>query len=337
MNSDRVAIIGVDSVSASIAFGLQAHKEPVEIIGYDADPAVADMAKVRGAFDSVTRKPGPACEGAKLVIVAEPLADIQKAFAAISPYLESGSVVTDTARLKVPVLRWAQESLPQHASFVGGHLIPNPAVVGLQALESLDDASADLLRESLYCFTPAPSASGGAIDICAWLAYTLGAHPLFMDVTEHDGLQAGVEGLPDLLTIALLRATVDTPGWEEMRKFAGRRFASATEAIDDAANRHPSLYLNRDNLLHRLDALIEELMRLRGMLSEGDEEALAQTFVEAAEGRSRWMRERRKGMWSEDGTFDTRDVSGAAQQIGRMLFGNLASRLRRAPGEAEED
>jgi prephenate dehydrogenase len=271
-----------------------------------------------------------------LIIVAEPLPDTEKAFAAIAPHLESGAVVTDTARLKAPVLRWAEDFLPQRASFVGGHPIPNPAVVGLKSVEGLDDAGADLLREALYCFTAAPSASSRAIDVCAWLAYTLGAHPLFMDVTEHDGLQAGVEGLPDLLTIALLRATVDTPGWEEMRKFAGRRFATATEAIDDAS-RHPSLFLNRENILHRLDALIEELMHLRGMLSQGDEEALAQTFVEAAEGRSRWMRERRKGMWSEDGTFDTRNVSDAAQQIGRMFFGNLASRLRRAPGESEED
>jgi prephenate dehydrogenase len=336
MNSDRVAIIGINLVSASIAFGLQAHKEPIEVIGYDADSAVADMAKVRGALDGVTRKPGPACEGAELIIIAEPLADIEKTFAAIAPHLGSGAVVTDTARLKAPVLRWAEGSLPQQASFVGGHLIPNPAVVGLRSLEGLDDASADLLREALYCFTAAPSASSRAIDLCAWLAYTLGAHPFFMDVTEHDGLQAGVEGLPDLLTIALLRATIDTPGWEEMRKFAGHRFVTATEAIDDT-DRHPSLFLNRDNLLHRLDALIEELMHLRDMLSQGDEEALAQTFVDAAKGRSRWMRERRKGMWSEDGTFDTRDVSGTAQQIGRMFFGNLASRLRRAPGQSEED
>jgi prephenate dehydrogenase len=336
MNSDRVVIIGINLVSASIAFGLQAHKEPIEVIGHDADSAVADMAKVRGAFDSVTRKPGPACEGAELIIVAEPLADIEKTFAAIAPHLESGAVVTDTARLKAPVLRWAEDFLPQRASFVGGHLIPNPAVVGLRSLEGLDDASADLLREALYCFTAAPSASSRAIDLCAWLAYTLGAHPFFMDVTEHDGLQAGVEGLPDLLTIALLRATIDTPGWEEMRKFAGHRFVTATESIDDT-DRHPSLFLNRDNLLHRLDALIEELMHLRDMLSQGDEEALAQTFVAAAEGRSRWMRERRNGMWSEDGTFDTRDVSGTAQQIGRMFFGNLASRIRRAPGQSEED
>ncbi|MGD2143210.1 MAG: prephenate dehydrogenase/arogenate dehydrogenase family protein, partial [Anaerolineae bacterium] len=208
MNSDRVAIIGMDPISASIAFGLQEHKEPLEIVGYDADPVVADLAKVRKTFDQVMREPGSACEGAQLVVVAEPLADIREAFAVISPHLENGAVVTDTARLKAPVLQWAEEVLPDRVSFVGGHLIPNPAVIGLRSLEGLDDASASLLREALYCFTPSPNASSAAIDTCAWLAYALGAHPFFIDVTEHDGLQAGVEGLPSLLTIALLRATV---------------------------------------------------------------------------------------------------------------------------------
>ena len=337
MASNRIAIIGTDLVSASIGFALQEHEQPVELVGYDANPAVADLAKVRGAFDEARRKPGPACEGAELVIVAQPLADIESTFAAISPHLQDGAIVTDTTRLKAPVLRWAEKTLPERVSFVGGHLIPNPAVIGIRPLEGLDDASADLLREALYCFTPSPSAPGHAIDVCSWLARAVEAYPFFIDVKEHDGLLAGVEGLPDLLTVALLRATVDTPGWKEMRKFAGRRFAAATEAVDDVPVRHPSLFLNRENVIHRLDALIEELVRLRGLLMEGDEEALSKTLAEAAEGRSRWMNERRKGMWSDEGAGGARDVPGPAKQLGNMLFGGLASRLRRTPGEPEDE
>lgn len=337
MSSNRVTIIGINLISASIALGLQEYEDPIEVVGYDADRAIADLANVRGIFDDVRRKPGPACEGASLVIVAEPLADIEKAFAAISPHLGEGAVVTDTARLKAPVLRWAENLLPERASFIGGHLIPNPAVIGLGTLEGLDDASADLLKEALYCFTPSPEASSTAIEVATWLAYALGAHPFFMDVTEHDGLQAGVEGLPDLLTLALLRATVDKPGWEEMRKFAGRRFAVATEAVDDVAKRHPSLFLNRENILQRLDALIEELVYLRDVLHGADEEALAETATAAAEGRSRWMKERRQGMWVEKDAFDRRDVPNAAQQLGRMVFGNLASRFKAPPDESEEE
>jgi len=337
MDSNRVTIIGINLISASIALGLQAYEDPIEVVGYDADRAIADLANVRGIFDDVRRKPGPACEGASLVIVAEPLADIEKAFAAISPHLEEGSVVTDTARLKAPVLRWAENLLPDRASFIGGHLIPNPAIVGLQALEGLDDASADLLKEALYCFTPSARASSASIEVATWLAYALGAHPFFIDVTEHDGLQAGVEGLPDLLTIALLRATVDRPGWEEMRKFAGRRFAVATEGVDDISKRHPSLFFNRENVLQRLDALIEELVYLRDVLRGADEEVLAETSTAAAESRSRWMKERRQGIWVEKGSFDRQDVPGAAQQLGRMIFGNLASRFKAPPDESEEE
>ena len=336
MSSNRVAIIGINVLSSSIALGLQEHKEPVEIIGYDADQAKADLANVRGVVDEVRRKPGPACEGASLVIVAEPLANIEKTFAALSPSLEEGAVVTDTARLKAPVLRWAEDYLPEHASFVGGHLIPNPAVIGMQSLEGIGDASSDLLREALYCFTPSPATPSTAIDFCTWLAYALGAHPFFIDVTEHDGLQAGVEGLPDLLTIALLRATVDRPGWEEMRKFAGHRFATATEGIDDISKRHPSLFLNRENIVHRLDALIEELMYLRNVLEGADEEAWADTSAAAAESRSGWMKDRRQGIWAKEGTFDRKDVPGAARQLGRMIFGNLASRIAPDPEEREE-
>ncbi len=346
--SNRIAIIGIDLISASIAFALQKREESIELIGYDADRAVADLAKVRGAFDEVRRKPGPACEGAGLVIVAQPLADIRSTFAAISSHLEDGTVVTDTARLKAPVLRWAEELLPEHVSFVGGHLIPNPAIIGLKVLEGLDDASPDLLREALYCFTASSSASGEAVDVCSWLAYAVEASPFFIDMKEHDGLLAGIEGLPDLLTVALLRATVDTPGWEEMRKFAGRRFATATEAVDDIYTHHPSLFLNRENILHRLDALIEELVHLRRLLAQDDEDALEAALAEAAEGRSRWIKQRQKGMWTRD-ALDTGSGPGAAgingipgvngipKQLGRMLFGDLASRLWRGDPRSRDE
>lgn len=337
MKANRVAVIGINIISASVALGLREHKEPIEIVAYDADRAIADLAKARGVFDEVKRKAGPTCEGAYLVIVSERLADIEGTFSEISPHLEAGAIVTDTARLKAPVLRWAEQFLPEDVSFVGGHCILNPAVIGQGSPEGLGDASADLLKDALYCFTPSPLASRAAIETCSWLAHSIGAHPFFLGVDEHDGLQAGVEGLPDLLTIALVRATVDTPGWEEMRKFATYRFAAATEAIEDAVKQHPSVYLNRENIIRRLDTLMEELMYLRTVLAEADEEIFAETAAKAANSRDRWMKERRRGIWSDPDPAGTQDVPGAAQQVGHMLFGNLASRFDRTRGDSEEE
>jgi len=245
MDFKRVAIIGTDCISASIALGLKAQKRPPEITGYDADPVAADLARAEGAFDRVERRPGRACQDADLVIVSVPLTSMREVFTVIAPHLQPGCLVTDTARLKTPVMRWAEELLPESVFFMGGHPVLNPTIVGIEPLEGLEAASADLLREALYCFTTPVRTSSAVIDAFAELAQVLEAYPFFIDVTEHDGLQAGVEGLPDLLAIALLRATVDTPGWQEMRKFAGYRFAAATEAAEDAHERHTAVFLNR--------------------------------------------------------------------------------------------
>jgi prephenate dehydrogenase len=333
MSFRRVAIIGTDVISVSIALGLKKQKDAPEISGYAADNRVeADLARARGAFDRVERKPERACRDADLVIVAVPIPTIRETFAAIAPSLQPGCLVTDTARLKGPVLDWAREILPENVSFAGGHPIPNPAAIGLAPLENIDDASADLLKDALYCFTTAPGRSGGGgavIDACSALARALDARPFFIDVTEHDGLQSGVEGLPDLLTIALLRATVDTPGWQEMRKFAGHRFAAATQSVDDAHERHTAIFLNRENIRHRLDVLLGELMRLRDLLSQDDADLLEDAFIAAAEGRARWIGERERGMWVKEGAVSTEELPSAGKQLGQMLFGERSSRRRK--------
>jgi prephenate dehydrogenase len=337
MDFKRVAIIGTDCISVSIALGLKAQKEPPEIICYDANAVAADLARARGAFDRVERKPDRACRDADLVIVAVPLTQLRDTLAAIAPHLQPGCLVTDTAYLKAPVLRWAEELLPEGVFFVGGHPVPNPAIAGSEPLKGLDAASADLLKNALYCLIAPARTPGAAIDAFAELVKSLEAQPFFIDVTEHDGLQAGVEGLPDLLAVALLRATVDTSGWLEMYKFADHRFATATGAAEDACERHTAVLLNRENVLLRLNILLSELVRLRDTLAHDDAEGLEKTFVAAAEGRERWIAERERGTWGREGAAGAELGPTAGEQMGQMFFGGrLLARLKGKPDSGKE-
>jgi prephenate dehydrogenase len=328
MNFEQVAIIGANHISVSIALALKAQKDAPKIIGYDAEKVMANLARAKGAFDRVERNPGRACRDAELVIVSVPLADMREILTKIAPHLRPSCLVTDTARLKAPVLRWAKETLPENVFFTGGHVILHPAIAGLEPLEGLDAASETLLKNALYCFTAPSGTPDGVIDACAAWARMLEAHPFFVDVAEHDGLQAGVEGLPDLLAIALLRTTVDTPGWHEMRKFGGYRFAVATEAADDAHKRHAEIFMNRENILLRLNILMNELMQLRDLLDQDDPEKLADVFTTTVQGRDRWLVERAKGMWGQEGIVSMDEVPSAGEQFGEMFFGGLASRRR---------
>lgn len=325
MDFKQVAIIDADCISVSIALGLKAQSEPPRIIGYGADAVACNLARRKGAFDRVERRPGWACRNADLVIVATPLPAMREIFAAIAPHLQPGCFVTDTAHLKAPVMQWAEELLPENVFFVGGHPIPNPAVFGLESPGGLEAASGDLLRKALYCLVTPTGTSGGVLDIFAGLAMALEAYPFFIDVTEHDGLQAGAEGLSDLLAIALLRATVDTPGWREMRKFAGGRFAAATAAADEALERSTAVFLNREHVLRRLDALLRELVRLRDLLTQDDVETLEEVFAAAAEGRARWLEERKRGMWVKERSVSMEGVPTAGEQLRRMVLGERAA------------
>jgi prephenate dehydrogenase len=337
MDLKQVAIIGADCISVSIALRLKAQDRPPKIVGCDADIGTANLARSKGAFDRVERKPGRTCRGADLVIVAEPLSIIRDVFADMAPHLQPGCFVTDTARLKAPVMCWAEELLPENVFFVGGHPIPNPAIVGSRSLEGLDAASADLLRGALYCLTTPARTSSTVIDTFTGLIKALEAYPFFIDVTEHDGLQAGVEGLSDLLAVALLRATVDTPGWQEMRKFAGYRFAAATAAADRADEHHLAVFLNREHLLRRLDVLLGELVHLRDLLTQEDAETLEETFVTAAEGRARWIGEQERGMWVEERATGMEQVPGAGERLRQTLFGGYtASRLKDRAGRSRK-
>ncbi|MDY7077958.1 MAG: prephenate dehydrogenase/arogenate dehydrogenase family protein [Chloroflexota bacterium] len=336
MDFKRVAIIGTDYISVSIALGLKAQSRPPEIVGYGADRVATDLARAQGAFDWVERKPGQTCRDADLVIVARPLAVMRETLAAIALHLQPGCLVTDTAPLKTPVMRWADELLPPSVFFAGGHLVLNPVTVGLETLGGLDTARADLLTEALYCFTTPPGVPGEVISAFAGLAQMLDAHPFFIDDTEHDGLLAGIEGLPDLLAIALLRATVDTPGWQEMHKFAGQRFAVATEAAANAAERHTAVFLNREHILRRLNHLLTELVRLRDLLVQDDAGSLEETFVAAAEGRAHWLEGHGRGVWEQSVGVKVDRVPSASQQVRRMFFGERFAQRREEADPSRE-
>jgi len=326
----RVTIVGLGCVGSSIGLALREQEPDLEVVGHDVESDHARQAARMGVVNKTDWNLPAACEGAGLVILALPLPGVRETLEVLGPHLEEGCVLTDTAPIKMPVLEWARQHLPQHVRFVTGVPLPGPEVSVGEPLVGPEAARADLFEDGLYCVTPDNDTDPEAVTALLGLARALGAHPLFLDPLEYDGLQAGVGDLPALVAMAVLRATVDSPGWLEMRKVAGYDFAALTSpAVADPAALRETALLNKENLLRRLDMLLEELGRIRGWLQERDEEALQQAYAQAAQGRARWLQERAEGTWEERPGLG--DLPGVGEQIGRMLFGGL---LRRpSPGE----
>jgi prephenate dehydrogenase len=129
----------------------------------------------------------------------------------------------------------------------------------------------------------------------------LGAKPYFLDPLEHDGLLAGVDHLPFVLSTALLGITTESASWQEMRKLAGGAFESATRFVStDPSTYADACLVNGENTVRWIDACSRRLGELKDTILAGDAEILEQVFEEAMIARQRWLKAREGGDWEKE-------------------------------------
>jgi prephenate dehydrogenase len=285
----QITIVGTGCIGTSIGLALHQSKQPLLVVGHDKEPGHANTARTMKAIDKSDWNLIGACENADLVILALPLNAIEPTMKAAGPYLKEGSVVTDTASLKTPVVEWAAALLPPSVHFVGGDPVVTSTGSGPEA------ASADLFRNSLYCITPTPSTHPDAVSLISGLAALLGGRPYYLDAVEHDGLAAGVTHLPHALALALVRGSSRQAAWREMRKLAGGDFERIGAVMGEDPDALADLLLaNRDNLARWLDSYGTELQAIRDLLAAGEREPLAQAVDQALVAYREWGSDRSK-------------------------------------------
>ena len=185
----------------------------------------------------------------------------------------------------------------------------------------IDAARADLFRDGLVAIVAPPRSASEAIKLSADLTRMLGANPLFADPVEIDSLMAATHILPQLISAALLNATVDQPGWREARKVAGRAYAEVTSPsvfLSQPKALRSSTILNRENVLRVMDSLIAALQALRSDIENEDQDGLDERLERARQGRDLWWRQRQAADWVED-AYPSADVPAGSEVFGRLL------------------
>ena len=270
MAQPTITIVGLGLVGASIGLALRREKkDEFDIIGHDKNYGRARDVRKRGAVNKLDWNLIDACEKADMVIIATPLDGVRETLEVVGEHLKEGCVVLDTANLKAPVIEWAKEYLPETVSFVGTDPVISPSEQGVEA------ATADMFEGVLWCVAPAPGASSEAVKLVSDMIYLLGAKPYFLDPFEHDGLAAGVEHLPLLLSAALMRMTFEAKTWQELRKVTGSAYESATQLPSTDADFYRDIFLhNKDNVVRWLNLYVDELLSLKEMVAGSDAEAL---------------------------------------------------------------
>ncbi|MBM3128663.1 MAG: prephenate dehydrogenase/arogenate dehydrogenase family protein [Chloroflexi bacterium] len=322
MPKSRIAIIGLGLIGGSIGLALKKSKIEVEIVGHDKDLGVAGRATKRGAVDKTEWNLINACDGAGLIVLALPLDAIQDTLSALKSHLPPGTIITDTATSKVPVLEWAND-LPRGVEFIGG----DPVLSARREItgRGIDAADAALLDGATYCLVPAVTASPQAIDTLTNFVNLLGAKSYFIEAAEHDGLMAGVQHFPAFLATAYAATIIQSQGWRERGKLAGAAFRVATElAPADKYTARAQFFSHRVDLTRWIDLNIAKLYELREVLAREDAAALESLVQTIADERAKWL----SGKLDDD-ALPRPDTETIQNQTARLFLGGLADRRKK--------
>ncbi|RMF48028.1 MAG: prephenate dehydrogenase [Anaerolineae bacterium] len=323
----EITILGLGQIGTSIGLALQGREDILYRRGYDNELGTARQAQSRGAVDKVHINIPNAVSNADVVLLTLPMSEIRPMLQTIAADLKEDAVVMDTSPVKQAVSGWVKELLPPGRHYVGLTPVLHPDFLFSQD-SGMQAASADLFHDTPMLIAAPPGTPSQAVKLAADLTRLLGAVPLFAELVEVDSLMASTHILPQLLSAALINATVDQPGWREGRKLAGRPYTEvsapiahldAPEALGQAA------VLNRENTLRVLDGFIAVLQRMRADVEAADNESLTSRLQRAREGRERWWAQRLAADWSSPET-PASTLPSASEIFGRLLGINRRQR-----------
>lgn len=271
----NIAVLGLGLIGGSLALALRHAGFAQQVAGYDARPAAVQRAREVGAITRPCATVEEAVRDADLVVLATPVLAMRDLMQRIAPVLKRGALVTDTASTKAQVIAWANELLPAHVAFVGGHPMTGKELTGIEAAE------AGLFADSVYCLIRTQHTSPSAIASMSELVELLGAHPYLLDAEQHDRLVAGISHLPFLLSAALVETLGAGSDWPEMSRLAAGGFRDMSRLAAGSPAMYRDICLtNKHAILHWIDALAAQLEHIRSYIAVNDE-ALEAYFADA--------------------------------------------------------
>jgi prephenate dehydrogenase len=295
-------------------------------VGFDPDKKIAKRAKAIGAVDRTVAHPHQAAQSADLIIFDLPHYEVELYLENLGALVKSDAVIIDTAPVKAPFYQWAADHLPANSNVIGA----TPIVGALDPDHNRSEAAADRFAGGQLAITAAPNTSQDAMAIAINLAKLLEVEPFFMDIDEHDAATAALEDLPTLLSAAMFQASAHSPSWRELQRLAGALFMESTELCSaDLRQLQKRVSANRANILARLDAFSNEVMRMRELLVNEQDDEFMQYFKDADATRTAWLGARSHGDWASEEMRITDEIEGP-----RIIEGLLGlGRRRRKPKE----
>ncbi len=277
---DKVTIIGVGLIGASLALALRQNSLCRIIVGCGRNEENLKRARSRGIIDDYSLDLRQACLGSDLVVLSTPVGAFGEIIKKVRDILKKGSIVTDVGSVKGNLVYEIESMIPEGSFYIGSHPIAGSDRSGI------DDAKADLFKSALCIITPTENSDTESMRKIALLWEGLGARIRFMDPYKHDEIYGAISHLPHVIAYALVNTIGDVN--PEFIEYAGQGFKDTTRiALSSPQMWRDIVIYNRENLIRLIDTFVRNLEKMKKLLENADAEGIEQEFSKAQELRKK--------------------------------------------------
>jgi prephenate dehydrogenase len=255
----RVGIVGLGLIGGSLGLALRRLGGSIEVRGVAHHEEGVLAAQQRGAVDHASTDLSDLAD-CDIVVVATPINQIQAVLERLAAVVRRGTIVTDVASVKRPVLEWAR-CLPDPERFLGGHPVAGKERSGL------GDSDATLFRGETWIFTPDDGQQLTPFDEWFRLVRAIGAGPCMLSAEAHDRQMAFLSHLAFTISIAYAQT---------VRPFADPGLGGpGFRGMVRLAEGDPALYediatTNRGPLVEAIDRFTDVLHDYRERIERGE-------------------------------------------------------------------
>lgn len=265
ISKNNILIVGLGLMGGSCAKGLKRLGYNVEAI--DCKQSSIDFAVEHGIIDKGYAYPDETAIRKADVMIFALYPEVFKEWVREQQHLfKYGLMITDVTGVKACVVYDIQEMLRDDVEYVPAHPMAGKEVYGV---ENADDA---IFRGANYIVAPTPKNTPKGIEWCKGLGKVLGFRKIsVLTPEEHDEMIGFVSQLTHVIAVSLMTCNDNT----HLVDYTGDSFRDLTRIASINEVMWSELFLlNKQSLLHHMDAFIKEMSEFRDLLSADDRKGL---------------------------------------------------------------
>ncbi len=279
----RVAVVGLGLIGASLCLDLTQLGICREVRGISRSAQTVAMGIRNGVIHQGTTRLLSGIVGADIVVLATPVRAAIRQIRQIRDGLKDGAIVVDVGSTSSMITE-ALATLPAHVHPISTHPMTGKETSGF------DSAEAGLFANALWVLTPLPQTCPKAVVLFSQLVGAVGAHPLTLEAAKHDRMVSAISHLPFLVSSALVHTVAQVSKREpEVWELAAGGFRDMSRvAASEVSMFLDILMTNRRNIGQHLDLFMQEIVHLRQLLDEVNEEELKKRLTANRQTRMNW-------------------------------------------------